>query len=462
MSESAAPRPRGTSLRAAIGGRLAPGSLSRSTLIVLVFAGCAAVLGTLRDVILARRLGLGLDVDAWALGLALMGYVSSALRGSVESMGVPLIINESLRAEDASGNEAGIHVVLISLFLGCLIGLLSLLFSPQIAVLLAGRDRELREVLEPVIVLLGGLSVIVVIAASGARAVLQASRRYALTSAGPMISSATVVIAVLATPNITARSAAGWFTFALIIEAAIIGAVAVRQCQPITVEFRSLSGTTRLLLPRVLSMSAASAAFGTMPLVDLWFASRLGRGEAGALAIAGRIPLGIAALLAGALAMPILTELSVVLNRDGPIEMRVFLVSRLRRIGVIAALISAGIAIASVPLALVLYRGDEMTRDSALRIGLIQVIYCLSVVPYTLGVVMSRAHQAMSATSVLLRIGLAGLLANIAADALGALLFGAAGIAAATAIVYSLTGMLLWRCLKREQRVTAGETERSW
>jgi putative peptidoglycan lipid II flippase len=463
MSEPTAQGPRGTSLRAAIGSRLPRGSLGRNALVVFIPTGVVGVLGITRDAVLARQLGLGLDMDTWVVGLAVMGYISSIFRGSIEAVGVPLVVDAAHGRTACDPGRTARHVLAIAVAFALGSGLVVAIVHRPLAHALAGSNPAAFATLQPVIVLLGSVAAGFMIAEAGPRAVLQANQRYALAAIAPLLPSVVVLGYLLSADAPSVLDIATAMAVGTGLELLLVGLPAVTSCHGGRPKFAGLMATARDLVPRVGSMGLASVVFGCFPLIDLWFASRLGEGKASTLSLAGRVPLGVAALLWTALATPMLTDLSIAASQGGPPAVHAVVARRVRRIFLLTATVSASLAVLSIPMALVLYRGQQVDFDASVHVGVVQIVYCLFLVPSTIGVVLVRAYQAMNRTTELVVISCIGLISNVVLDAAAGAVLGVAGLALATVLVYTITSTLLWARIARSAPggtdVTSGRSD---
>jgi putative peptidoglycan lipid II flippase len=302
-----------------------------------------------------------------------------------------------------------------------------------------------------VIVLLGSVAAGFMIAEAGPRVVLQANQRYALAAIAPLLPSVVVLGYLLMADAPSVFDIATAMAVGAGLELVVVGFPAVISCHAGRPIVAGLMATARDVVPRVGSMGLASVVFGCFPLIDLWFAGRLGEGKASTLSLAGRVPLGVAALLWTALATPMLTDLSIAAAQGGPPAVHAVVARRARRIFLLSAGVAAGLAVLSIPMALVLYRGQQIDFDTAVHVGVVQIVYCLFLVPSTIGVVLVRAYQAMNRVTELVVISCIGLISNVLLDAAAGALLGVAGLALATVLVYTITSILLWARITRSE-----------
>lgn len=195
--------------------------------------------------------------------------------------------------------------------------------------------------------------------------------------------------------------------------------------------------------------------FALVPLVDPFFAARLGDGNVAAIGFANRLILGVQGLVGIAIQRAGLPLLSM-LAAHSPSDVRRIAWGWALKAGL------AGIAIALIvvaladPLVALLYeRGSFTAADRAhvvtlLRWGMLQMP------PFLCGLVLVTALAASRGGPALALASGVGLMSKLILSAVLADIFGLAGLPMATAGMYCITTLIVWVALRR----TAADPDR--
>jgi putative peptidoglycan lipid II flippase len=188
----------------------------------------------------------------------------------------------------------------------------------------------------------------------------------------------------------------------------------------------------------LLAMLVGQVLFGLVPLVDTFFAARLGEGTMGMISYANRLVLGLMGLFALALrraGLPLLSRLSAQ-SHAAPLGIALRWAAVASAAGLLIAL---PIALLAEPLISVVFeRGNFTAADTdevatLLRFGLLQLPFFLGGIPIV------AALTSIQATTALLLIPVAGLVSKLLFCVALVPSLGAVGLQIATASMYALT-----------------------
>lgn len=205
-----------------------------------------------------------------------------------------------------------------------------------------------------------------------------------------------------------------------------------------------------------LLLVAAQVFSAMLPLVDAFFAARLGEGTLATLNFANRLVLGLQGLAALAVqraALPLLAARA----SASPDAVHRATVRWMLGMAAAGAAVAALVAVLADPLVSVLFeRGRFTGSDRAqvatlLRWGLLQLPPFLAAAPVVAALAASRAAGVLAGAAAL------GFVVKIAASAWLATMLGAAGLQLATAIMYTATAAGAWLALRHRTRRITGE-----
>ncbi len=422
-------------------------SLRSNALLVGSITAVASVIALARDVIVSRSVGFGGELDTWSVALAWTTVGTSALVSGISAAVVPWFSGRRLSQHGSPAIGSAMDVVATTGLAGGVLGIVLWLSSDQIAGLLAPPTSE--QSLETV---LRVMSVIVIAPAAmrgAAASLLHAGHRFALPAASTMLTSG-CVMAVALTGTVDAERLALAHGVGLTAEALLLTGVLARR-EGVTASVAGCRALARALARPVATTSAGSLLFGVGPVIDLWFAGRVDEGKAGQLAVAGRIPLAIAAMLTTAFATPAFPTIAqrATSGARGALD-GTWAAMRSTLWPVVGA--TTAIVLFSIPTASLAFRGSEVTAEQARAVAVVQMIYALTIPTYVAGTLFARGLQASGRFGTVFWVGLIGALANVLLDWILSELFGLRGIAFATAVVYAFVLALMWLELGRLAR----------
>ena len=421
--------------------------LRHSSVAVMGAALVASVVAFGRDVLVGRALGLGSDLDAWTLTLAIIAFGTTSFITASSASIVPRYRKASAGKLEFRPEEVASAAVTAAVLVGLAIGIMTLIAAETISILLGETSRTSDSIVMLIQVLaLTAIPSLLVRGAGGA--VLQSSGHFAVPAVGPAIPALCVIVAV-GVADVSNLEPLGWVHGAgLLVEALLLILLIARWGGLGTRDMFRWLDVVRTLRRGVGPAFLSAVAFSINPIIDLGVAAKLGAGEAGRLGLAGRLTLALAALAATSIVVPAFPRFVDALTVGGPSA----LWARLKRalsLGVVAgAAITVLLLITSIPLARVMFAGSEVSSSEARSIGTLQMTYAATATPYIAAGIALRALHALEQYRWAMYIAVVGSTLNLVADIALSQLLGVHGIAAATSLVYVVTsGAMTWRVL---------------
>lgn len=433
-----------------VAGRLARGRTSVHWPIagaILVIGGLtftAKLAVVVKEALIAGRFGAGDAVDAFFIAFLLPSFAVSVITGSIHSSFLPAYVEVRDRegrgeAERlAAGIMAAAMVVLFAVTVA-----FAVVGVPVIRVM--GADFtpakldltiKLFYVLLPTLFITGITSIW--------SAALNASERFAVVAAAPLITPMAVVCALLVAGNVWGIYAvAAGTVVGVAIEATLIGGWLARRQLKFWPRWQGVSPAVRRIGSQLAPMLAGALLMSSSTFIDQAMAARLGSGSVSALNFGSRLVtglLGIAAVALGTAVFPHFAKRIAARDRDGALTLL-----KTYSYLVIAAsvpLVLVLVVYATPIIALLFERGSFTAADTVL-VAEVQRWYALQIPFFLVGLLGVRFISSMRGNHLLLWIGAANVVSNIIGNLVFMRLFGVAGIAMSTTLVYALSCVLI-------------------
>jgi putative peptidoglycan lipid II flippase len=399
-----------------------------------------------QEILVARRYGISTVLDAYSVALLLPLTLANVVGGSLAEALVPA--QARLRArDDAAGAEAvGRSVAFLTVGLLAVLGLVVALTAPAlIRVVGPGFDDDTRHLasrllaLAAVVIPLAGVSLVL-------GRVLNGRGRYGAAAMAAAAVPFAVAGGILLTPE---RRSGLVLTFAAVagyaLQLTIIAAAAGRWPRGTrSAAARHQARADRWAVVRSsLPLAAAFLVVGVAPLIDDVMASRLGDGSVATLHLGNRLVsfgISVAALAVGVAVAPLVSDLAA-RGEVGALRRTVRTWVRLIAIGTIP--VTLVLVFASQPIVHLAFERGAFGAADTTAVARVQMLALLQIPPYIVTTLYIRVLAALGASRDFLAVALLSMVANVALDAALGEVMGVAGIALATAVVYTATALVL-------------------
>jgi putative peptidoglycan lipid II flippase len=397
-----------------------------------------------KEAAIARGFGRGIAVDGYVLAYTPIAMVVATTAASIQAAYVPALVAAraggpgAIRAALARAAPFALGIALVELVGLALVGPVLL---PALA---GGTCNETTDVALSLYYImlpyaaLGGVAAIL-------SALLNAVERFwfaaAVVAATPTI---TLIAVVLAGRHPSANVLGVSTTLGAIAEASLLAFMLKRlDLLPRRFEKSAAKDESRGLF---FASAFSQVIVGACPLVDNYFAARLGAGGLSALAYGGKVgaaAVGIAATGLTTAVLPYFSSLAAA--RDWRLLRSTLWRNIALTFVVVLPCVVALYVATPLVVRLLFQRGAFTASDSAI-VSSVQRMYVLQIPPYAIGVLAARLLVAMRANVSLIWINAGTLLTNAVADALLSRYMGVSGIALSTALGY-LQSALIMLCL---------------
>lgn len=417
------------------------------------------VVSLAREVLIAHDFGVGDSTDAFFIAFLLPTFVVNVVAGSFGSSLIPVYVEvRDTRGREAAQAVLG-RVIALSIALLLAVSLVLALAFPYVVPLLGSSfssekldlTQKLFYILLPVVPLVG----LGTIWAS----VLNAGERFAFAAAVPAITSAVVVLALVA-------GASRWGIASLAVAVAI-GAtlevialvVALRRSGVRLLTWGGDDAHTdaRRVVSQYLPVAAGAVFMSGSLVVDQVLAASLGSGNVAALNFGSRLVmfvLSIAGVAVGSAAIPYFSAMASDRDWEG---IRQTFNWHLRLIFAVSIPVVVALWLGSRPLTELLFQHGGFSDSDSDVVAQVQRLYALQIPFYLGGILAVRLISSLRANSLLMRVAAVNLVVNVGLDYLFMRLWGVPGIALATSVVYFFSFLLVWIGIVRLVRRRATE-----
>jgi putative peptidoglycan lipid II flippase len=432
-------------------------SLNRSILRALITVAAAVVVARsaslLRELVVANEFGISDEVDAFLVALLIPTFAVAVLADSMNTALLPMFVrvrdNEGPAAAArmfASCTWLGVRFLAgASLVLAVTAPLLVRIVAPGFGDAKTELAVQLLWVMLPLVLLSGVLSIWT--------AALTAGQRFALPALAPVLVPVSVLVALGIAghrPSIFVVAVGTAVGYALQLVPLML---ALRRNQlPIVPRWHGRSPAIRKVLSEYAPLTVATMLSSGALLVDQAVASGLGDGAVSSLHYGNRLVQLVTGVVSLALGTAVMPYLSAQIAAGDWAAAR-----RTLRFWSAVSLVAAGavaavLIVLSTPLIEVMFERGEFDAGDTDIVSTIQQLYLLQLPAYALGILGARMLSALQRNRTLLVISAFNLLLNGVLDVVLARTLGVAGIALATAGVYTVSAALVFVAIFRSAR----------
>jgi putative peptidoglycan lipid II flippase len=391
----------------------------RNILTVGFWTLASRVLGFLRDVLIADRLGAGMVADAFFVALKLPDLFRQLFgEGAFNASFIPAFAGAlASDGQDAARRFAEEVVSMMVLWLGAL-SLAGILFMPELMVVLApgfaaipakfALAVRLTRITFPYLML-------ICLAASFA-GVLNGLHRFAAAAAAPILFNLSTIAALLfLTPFVpTAGHALAYgVTISGMAQLALLAVALARAGMALRLRWPRLTPAVRLVMRR---MGPGVVGVGVTQInvaVDTIVASLLKPGSVSVLYYANRVnqlPLGVIGVTVGTALLPLLSRQ---VRGRAPLAAHRTLNRAIEFALVLTLPAAVGLAVASVPIVRVLFERGAFTRTDVAATAAALIAYAVGVPATVLAKVLAPSFFARGDTKTPVLVGVVALAVNL-------------------------------------------------
>lgn len=413
-------------------------------LIVVALTGITYVSLFLRDVMLARWFGVGVELDAFFIAATIPMFIVAVLSTPLGTMMVPQFLAVRAQYSDTAAQNMVSKILLIYTALTILIALLLLLVAPFLLQLVAvnsadekiGLSQSLLIWMLPIMILSG---VVIV-----GNAMLNALQRFTVPALAQVtVPIMSIVALIIFGDRLGIMSVIIGMLVGQLINLWIVAVILAKNGFSVRPGWVVGSPPLRSALVQYLPLAAAALSINLVVPLNIIMASTLTDGSAAALGLGNKVVTFITGLVGIAIATVILPHFSSYMARNRLLDVRNELSFFLLAASVI-----------TIPVTLLLFEGAEVIVRSAfgggafndnaveevarvMRFGVIQLPF------FTANLLILKFAIATHYAGRIVIVSLFGLAANIALNIVLMQHSGVAGIALAASIAAALSACLM-------------------
>jgi putative peptidoglycan lipid II flippase len=430
-------------------------ALARGLMVASLFAAFAGAARVAQDAAIAWRYGTGPAVDAYYFLLSLAAWPVAVALSTLTFLLAPAEAALQRVPDEARAQRRGVLLGRMLLVAAAVLPLAGWALHGVVASGLSGLQSEAADAAK------AGVPVLMAVVPLGLvgallSAWLIAAGRHALTLL-EAVPALVLTLLLLALPG----QVLFWGTTAghalqVLVLAAVLHAAGLLPRPLLRHAFARADPTDATHTPpaaewltrAALVMVAGQMLFALIPLVDPFFAARLGEGTVAAMGYASRLVLGLQGLAGLALqraGLPLLSRLAA----DSPAQARRTAVRWALAAGLAGVVLGAGVAATADGLVGALFERGRFTPQDRTQVADLLRYGMLQLPPFLAGTVLVTALAASRGGTALAQAAAAGLVAKVALSAWLVGSYGAQGLLVATALMYTVTSTLVWLGLGR-------------
>lgn len=411
----------------------------------------ARLLGGLLQIVLAARFGASADLDAYFVAVSLPTLVSEWFIIAAPSVALVPLLAE-LHREGAHDDAWRLVVSFGNALLVVVAVLIVVAFTaaePVTRLLAPGLATGSR----PLAASMFGMASLLLLPALGSgvlRAVLYSRERFLPPVVAVAVSTAGTIVAVL---MLESRIGVYSIVLGLLvggIVALLVNAAAardlVRPWLPIIDVRGALARRSGALFGAFLIIGTAAQVNS---LSDRFFASLLAAGSISVFQYGEKLASFFMMAFAGAVAVPAYTAFSKHAAARDIGELRSTVGSSTKLVAVVTLPVLAVSIVVREPIVRLLLQHGAMTASDATAIAVVFALLCVAWAIYAFAQVLTFAFFSLEETRCLILVVIAGIIVNIALDAVLIRPLGIPGLAIATAVATAGSNAILWGMLAR-------------
>ena len=414
---------------------------------MIVGASTLAVklVGMLKDVVVAAHFGTSNAIDAMFVAIAIPTFLTNVVAGSLPSAVVPVYVRVREQEGVDAARQLASNIVGGAIIVALLASLLLLLLTP-VAVGLVGSGfsadklalaRTLFVLLVPAIVVSGIANVL--------SAVLNADERFFLGAMTPALVGLMPILFVLAFVDRWGIYALGIGLVVGYLSEVVVLAWSVRRRRFMRMpSFRAWHPATREVVREYVPMALGMIVMSSTPLIDQAMAATLGPGSVSALTYGSKLVAAGVSIGVTGLSTALFPHFSKMVANNDWAAVRTTLRTYVRLIlAVTIPVVLLFVVFSDSIVQVVFQRGAFSGADTAV-VARVQALFAVQIPFYVLGILGVRLLSATGGNRLLMWISIGNFFTNILGNYVFMHLWGVAGIAFSTSVVYMISAIVIY------------------
>lgn len=431
------------------------GMMSKSMLIVMIFTMVSKVAGFAREMVLASQFGMSMVTDAFKTAQNLPALLLSIIVTAMSATLIPVYATE-LKAGRDKANRFVSNLFTVGMVLSLIILAITAIFMEPLAGIITreAEDPATRQLAVQIATVMMPMGVFVFLARMTS-AYLQANLNFTIPAISQLVLNVAVIVSILLSRGenimyVAIGTVVGWaLTFAVQLPSVRKAGLSYRPT--FNLKESGLREVMILMLPVLIS-----SAFDQLYLTfDQMVAYRGATGDPTALDYANRISTMASSVLLTTVATVLYPTL--VRSVDDRKKFSDNLSFGLNLNLLIALPAMAAMILLSLPITRMVYERGEFTSEGTRLTATLLACYCAGIFGVGLRELCNRCFYAFKDTVIPTVVGVSVVLLNIVLNYALHAVVGVAGIAAATSISSTASGLVLLFLLSRKRKVFDGK-----
>ena len=405
----------------------------------------AKILAMAKDVLVASYFGTSDAVDAFFIAQTVPTFVISVIGGSIPAALMPVYLRVWEREGRANAGRLLGNVLMLAgaaIASSCLVlALLAPIVLPLVGVRFGGEKLALTRHLY--LLILPGVFMSGV--AGMLAGVLNAHERFLLAAVAPALMSVlSIAFLVGAADDWGISALAIGLTTGYGLELAVLAwSVRARGLVRLPQWASWRDPDVRRVLGQYLPLVIGGAVMSSSPLIDQAMAASLGSGSVAQLAYGSKLVAAGLGIGGTAVSTAILPHFSRMVATHDWSGVRHTLRAYTRLGLVVGVAVVLVIVVLSVPVVRLLFERGRFLPSDTVAVARVQALYAIQIPFYLLGILAVQLLHAISANRVLMWVSIGNFITNIVGNYVFMRVWGVAGIAFATSMVYVLSMIAL-------------------
>lgn len=445
------------------GNKTVGNKIIRAAFVVMAATLVGRVMGFVREMVIAEAFGASMETDAILVAFTIPSMAAMALAGTFNSAFIPVFSSYLDRDDRESAHRMASSLINLVALVFIVMIVIALLFTPQLAGLLARGFKpralvltaELMRVIFPGLIFIGLAGLV-----SG---ILNSYRHFLVPALGPMVTSIGIIAAIkFLAPELGIMSYAigivAGYGGQFLVQLPAMGRKGFRYRPVVDLSHPGVRRTLLLMVPVLVGAVVSQAII----LVERRLGSYLVSGSISHLNYASRIFQLPWALFGTAITIPLFPVLSAQAARGELGELKQTLTRGINTFAL--ALIPAAVVLIILrePIVRLLFERGEFNVQDTLPTALALALYALGLFPFAAKDILNRAFYALQDTLTPVILTIISVALNIVLDVILIRIFGVGGLALGAALATIVNMALLYGFLSRKlSGIALGETLRT-
>lgn len=409
----------------------------RAAAIVAGLSILARIAATLKELFVAHTFGRNDALDAFLIAFVLPSFVMNLIMGGLGSALLPVLVETRQREGDDAATRLLSSILFVSVLTligaAVLMGVCAPLYLPFLAHSFSPEKllltRKLLYLLLPWMIFSGLATLLSYI--------MNAGEKFALPAMVPLVTPLMTILFIVVLKSQGAFSLALGTAAGGLLEAALLFRILAAHDIRLSLRWNGLDSTVRRVLVQYAPMMAGSFLMGSTLVVDQSFAAMLPAGSVAALSYANKISNVILVVGGTALSTATLPYFSRMVADNDWHGCRHTLKRYIALIMALAVPVTLLLIVFSKPMVKLLFQRGAFTSADTQVVSVVQACYCLQIPFQVLCLLFARFISSVRRNDLLMYASAVNLAVNIVMDVVLMRIWGIAGIAASTAIMYA-------------------------